>query len=342
MIILSDCLTEKVDEGALKVANSLSKRIKREQKDTMIVSYHRKPAVSDVHLRLNPLFLNPSLSSLIRKKKETVLYIPFASNTLGSAIRSLALSHYSRGKIKVLFALRHHMSGIARLLLSLSRAEIIVISKESYNCFSNLLKNKVTYITTGVDTKQFHPVDAETKEALRKKYGVAPGKKVALHVGHLHGGRNVDKLAFIHDEYHLFLVVSSVTHHMKDDVIRRDLLKRPNTTIIEDYVENIQELYQMADVYVFPVEKAACIDIPLSTLEAAACGLPVVCTRYGELKEFEGKPGFFFIDSVTEIEMNDAMELALREETKNISREAVLKYDWSLSIKKLTEVPAKG
>lgn len=173
MIILSDCLTEKADEDTLKVANSLTKRIKREKPDTIIISYHRKSCDSDMFLNLNALFLNPSLASLIRKKG-TVLYIPFASNTLASAVRTLVLSLYAKGKVKVLFALRHAMSGITGKLLSLSKVEIIVLSRDSCDCFSSLVKNKVTYLTTGVDTKKFVSVDAASKEALRRKYGVAP------------------------------------------------------------------------------------------------------------------------------------------------------------------------
>ena len=58
MIILSDCLTEKLDEGCIKVANSLTRRIKSTCPDTLVVSYKQEPKTSDVHLKLNKLFLN--------------------------------------------------------------------------------------------------------------------------------------------------------------------------------------------------------------------------------------------------------------------------------------------
>ena len=69
MIILSDCLTEKVDEGCLKIANSLTERIKSYDINTTVVSYDRTSEKSDLHLRLNKLFLNHSLLVLIRNKK---------------------------------------------------------------------------------------------------------------------------------------------------------------------------------------------------------------------------------------------------------------------------------
>ena len=39
MIVLSDCLTNKIDEGCLKVANSLTKRLKKADASTMVISF---------------------------------------------------------------------------------------------------------------------------------------------------------------------------------------------------------------------------------------------------------------------------------------------------------------
>ena len=53
MIILTNCLSETVDEGALKVANSFVKRIKGRNASAVVVSYDRLSELSDVHLKLN-------------------------------------------------------------------------------------------------------------------------------------------------------------------------------------------------------------------------------------------------------------------------------------------------
>jgi thymidylate kinase len=46
-------------------------------------------------------------------------------------------------------------------------------------------------------------------------------------------------------------------------------------------------VYRAADVYLFPVaHPGACITLPLSVLEALACGTQVVATRFGALTEF--------------------------------------------------------
>lgn len=337
MIILSDCFTQKVDEGCLKVANSLAKKIKAKYPDTTIVSYDRQAEFSDIHLNLNKLFLNRELIKLIRSKNEPLLYVPFASNTTASALRTCILSFFSKNKVKVLFALRHSMNALTKLLLKLSGAEIITLSKESYDYFTKEVGNSCTYLTTGVDTVKFVPVDKEMKGQLRQKYNIAEGKKVLLHVGHLKSGRNVDKLLNASDKYHIILVVSSVTEHEREAQLRKALQDRENTTIIDTYLENVEEVYQLADVYLFPVQEAEnCIDVPLSVLEAASCNVPVVTTEYGELKAFIGEEGFKFIKSLSADELNSALDEMSNKHTENSL--CVKKYDWGNSIERLLNI----
>lgn len=335
MIILSDCLTEKVDEGCLKVANSLTKRIKSAYPATTVISYERRPKQSDLHMKLNKLFLNYSLLSLINKRKESVLYIPFASNTKASAIRTWILSCVAKRGLKVIFVLRFPMDKITKLFLRMSKAEIIALSKESYQFYKQEIGSNTTYLKTGIDTIQFTPVSKEKREILREKYNVSPGQKVLLHVGHLKNGRNVDKLLNVDEKYHVFLVVSSVTESEKDAELREKLMARSNTTIIDDYLEHIEEIYQIADVYFFPVQESEnCIDVPLSVLEAAACNLPIVTTDYGELKAFKGEEGFCFISTFDAETINEAINrMSECQECNN--RRVVLEYDWDTSIKHL-------
>lgn len=334
MIILSDCLAEKVDEGCLKVANSLTKRLKEYDPRNIVISYQRKPQRSDLHLQLNKLFLNWSLFSAIRKANTNVLYIPFSSNTRGSVARTFMLSLYARRRVDVLFALRFPMDRLTELLLRLSGARVIALSQESYRFYKERL-GKAVYLKTGINTDKFVPAAEDKKKSLREKYAVAEGKKVLLHVGHLKYGRNIDKLLNVNSDYHVFLVVSSATESEKDTELRKRLQVRPNTTIIDDYLENIEEVYQMADVYLFPVQESEnCIDIPLSVLEAAACDVPIVTTDYGELKAFRGQKGFCYITEFDGESLNEALDrMAGMKACGN--REPVLAYDWNRSVERL-------
>ena len=335
MIILSDCLTEKIDEGCLKVANSLSKNIKKMSEDTTIVSYGQKSECEDIHVKLNKLFLNRKLFKIIRKNKQPILYIPFASNTFASCVRTFVLSLFSNHNINVIFVIRFPMSRFSEKLLKLSKARIIALSEQSFEFYRKIVENRAFYLKTGIDTNKFIPVNEKEKLELRDKYKVPKDKKVVLHVGHLKSGRNVDKLAGISNEYHIVLVVSSVTQKEKDESIRELLEKKGNVTIIEDYIKDVQEVYQMSDTYVFPVTKMEnCIDVPLSVLEAAACNLPIVTTEYGEISSFKNEKGFYFLNDLSEKRLNDALKTMLNRNECN-NRRAVLEYDWRTSIEKL-------
>mgnify|MGYP005764619937 CR=1 FL=1 len=335
MVVLSDCLTNKIDEGCLKVANSLAKRLKQVDKSTTIISYDRKSDYSDIHLSLNKLFLNKQLYSVLNRRKQPTLYIPFASNTTASCLRTLILSLFARGDVAVIFVLRFQMNPIAKLLLLISGAKVIALSEASYHFYKKVVGKRAIYLKTGIDTERFIPVSQIEKFELRKKYNIPFEKKVVLHVGHLKRGRNVDKLAGINQQYHIVLVVSSVTEAEKDDNIRKKLENRRNVTIIDSYLEDVQEIYQLADVYLFPVQEVEnCIDVPLSVLEAASCNLPIVTTEYGELKSFKNQEGFFFIENLSPSTLNRTLEVALKKPRVD-NRRAILEYDWKHSIDKL-------
>lgn len=342
MVILSDCLTNKVDEGCLKVANNLAKRLKKEDEGITIISFDRKPDYSDVHMSLNKLFLNKHLYALLFKTKEPVLYIPFASNTTASCLRTFILSVYSGKRITVLFALRHKMNCVATFFLKLSGAKVIALSKDSYRFYKCAVKNQVFYLKTGIDTTRFIPVDEKRKKLLRAKYHIPTDKQVVLHVGHLKNGRNVDKLIGINKQFYIILVVSSVTKSESDNVIRAMLENRGSITIIDFYLPSIQEIYQLADVYLFPVQEIEnCIDIPLSVMEAAACNLPIVTTEYGELATFKNQDAFIFIADLSPNSLNCALKEALSK-TKVDNRQAVLEYDWKNSINNLQKIIKSG
>ena len=107
-------------------------------------------------------------------------------------------------------------------------------------------------------------------------------------------------------------------------------------------MRNVQEVYQLADVYLFPVQEIEnCIDIPLSVLEAASCNLPIVTTEYGELASFIGQEGFLFTADLSSNSLNEALETMISKAEVN-NRQAVLEYDWRHSVDKLQRMIEAG
>lgn len=338
MIILSNAFSAKEDEGALKVATSLVKRVVQAEPESFVISFERESALSDLHLELNKLLVNRALFSEIRKRNEPVLYIPFPAKEWATALRVLILSLVAKRKLYILLVMTCKCGFLGRLLFRISGAKILTLSEENERLYADMVSaDRVKYLRTGVDTERFHPVSADRVRVLKEKYGFDPDLPVVLHVGHMKSGRNIEMLLGLDECYQILLVTSTQFRDEQDTALRDRLLKAPNVRLIDTYLENIEEIYQLSDVYVFPViEKGNCIDIPLSCLEAAACGTPVVTTRYGEMKAFEGKEGFFFIDSFERDCLNRTVKAALTQGS-GIVREAVLEYDWSHAVSHIVD-----
>lgn len=334
MLILSNGLTDSADEGFLNVATNLVKRIKNIKPDTVVVSYDRESDLSDYSLDLNKLLLNFRLFSLLKKNKSTFIYVPFPAKMLSTALRIFILSLFSRTRVNALLVMKGNITFLSKILLKLSRAKIIVLSKEAEDFYQGFLSKKnVVYIKTGVDIEKFMPVSDKKSADLKVKYGCDSEKPIVLHVGHLNEGRNIRQLMNINPEYQVLLVTSTLTKNEQDIELKKELSARPFIKIIDEYIADINEIYQMSDVYLFPVvEEGHCIDMPLSCLEAAACGLPVVSTTYGAMKEFVDKKGFYFIDSFDKV--NNLIDFALKNNEVS-PREYVIDYDWNNAVNTL-------
>ncbi len=334
MIILTNCLTKVVDEGGMKVACSLAKHIKAADASVTVVSCGPEAVECDVHLPANKLMLNPRLGLFLHRRNENVLYIPAAARMLPTALRIAMLSVYTGGKLQTVLVMKSPIGRMAGFLLELFRAKIVALSEESYQHYRAVIGPRAKRLRTGVDTARYQPVDAAQKAALRAKYGIPADRRVVLHVGHLTEGRNLSHLLSIDPKYHVILVASTYAQNVKDEALRAQLLARDNVTLIHRYVPAIEEIYQLSDVYFFPVvREQCCIDVPLSALEAAACGLPVVATNYGELKSLVHQPGFYEIDSFDPQRLNALLDTAVAKAVSG--REAVLPYDWDWAMKEL-------
>ncbi len=329
MLIFTNCLTETPDEGGLKTAVNIIEKIKKNLSDVTVVSYERESRLTDVYVRSNKLLLTFDIFRFFRKAKEDVIYIPSYARLYVTALRIMILSLYCGKSVKVLLYQVTQIGFIAEILLSLCNADILVLSDDVKQKFKRIIpSNKVKKIKAGVDTVKFKPVSQKESDMLKEKYGFDCDKPLILHVGHLNEGRNIVQLTKLSENYNVLIVTSTLTKNEQDKELKSKLLSCPNIRLIDDYIPDIEEIYQMSDVYFFPVvEEGRCIDAPLSCLEAASCNKPVVTTDFGEMKAFRGKKGFWFIDSFDAENLNRLVEEAVKCDNPD-SRSSVLEYDW--------------
>lgn len=334
MIILTNCLTRLDDEGSLKAARNLIRNIKELKPDVQIVTYENESPMSDRHLKLGKLLITPKLLGLLAKNRDPILYMPLYARILPTAARIFLLGIFAGRRVSVLIPMLPARKKLGEILLKLSGARLIFLSENSAGKMRPVLGGRVHSLKAGVDVKKFVPVSGEGKRALREKYGIPADKPVVLHVGHMKYGRNIDKLLMLEPDLHAVLVTSETTSGFNDSDLEEKLRKMPNLTIIDRYVPNIEEIYQLSDAYLFPVvADRHCIDSPLSVFEAAACDVPVVATRYGELKQLEGCEGFTFIDGFDAPQLNAALRTAIESGAR--PRKCVMDYDWTAAAEKL-------
>jgi len=337
--IISEKLELPFDEGIKSFAYNMIKEL---SKDYNILALSIQGNKTDERyikrLDINKTFLSFTLLREIRKfNPEIILYVPSPSATLFSFMRTRVLKLYKRKAMFIMIALQpREYTFISRKIIPFLIPDLVLV--QSADVLKQLLKLgcQVKFIPSGVDLETFYPVSNENKSKLRSKYELDVNKFVIFHVGHINRNRNIQILKELQTENNLMIVVGSTS--TKQDRNLADELEEAGVRVITDYLENIKEVYQLSDCYVFPVtSETASIEIPLSVLEAMACNLPIITTRYGGLPTVfnsEGT-GFFFVNDLNNL--SDKIE-----EVKKINscetRRMVEPYSWGTIAKRVLDL----
>ena len=154
--------------------------------------------------------------------------------------------------------------------------------------------------SVGINTEKFVPPAGIDVGELKKKYGFDPELPLLLHVGHCSGGRGLEDFLQIKNAQRLIIASG-----MFEDEALVKALEDDGVTIMSGYLENVEEIFQMSDAYLFPTRSSDnVISIPLSVMEALACGVPVI--GYRSFVNFSGigcaDGAVSFIDSPEEID----------------------------------------
>ena len=137
MVILTDCFREKLDEGCIKVANSLSKRYK-DKRGAYLLSYGEKTSYVDELVETDKAFLGKPLYDSLAKTKGPIVFLPFSSNSKGGVVKTYFLAKKSNRDVFAIFTLRQPMQTWERKMLQASNAKVITLSKDSYRFFSEV------------------------------------------------------------------------------------------------------------------------------------------------------------------------------------------------------------
>lgn len=292
VLFITEILIPPFDEGIKKTVYNVYKELSSKYELTVICREGMDER--NIHqISTNALFLSRKLYRTIKQlNPKTIVYFPFASSTFASYLRLKSISLFSRKSNVVFIALQpkclskwQHI--VVKLFLKPKYA--LTPSPELFNEWQQkAIMSKLFPLLTSLE--KFKPLsDSTKKNNLRKKYGLPFDKFIISHMGHLNYGRNLQSLIPLQDNQTQVVVVSS-TSTPKDAIgpinIQKELINN-GIIIIDQYIEHIKEIYQLSDLYIFPVEaKNSSIGMPLSILEARACGIRVLTTDFGSIRHF--------------------------------------------------------
>jgi len=288
--------------------------------------------------QLNSLLLIPRvILSQLFNRFDKLVYIPHSSFTQMTVIKLFIFNLFIGDKLTAIGLQERPVSPSMKYLLKrIKRSNIFVLSKQIQQSMSDYGLN-TNIFPIGVDTHKFQPTD--NIEQLRLKFGLDPNLITVLHVGHIKNTRNLRWLVDLKKDIENLQVIcvgSTTTKHefnQNDKQLKEDM-EKAGIHIIQHFVAENEQLYQLADIYCFPVlTKEGAMETPLSIFEAMSVNLPIVCTPFGSLPDLI-EEGPFIKFAETYEEFRDAIKNGFGSEPCN-NRELAQHFSWEHTAKVL-------
>jgi glycosyltransferase involved in cell wall biosynthesis len=160
---------------------------------------------------------------------------------------------------------------------------------------------KIHRIPNSVDNTLFRPVSASEKREIRNQLDISGKTKLVIFTGRLVSYKGLPMLLKVwerirgkHPNAGLVLVGGGSLDIYNCEAELREYVRTRNfeeSVYFAGEVHNVHAYLQASDIFVFPTEKEA---FGISLIEAMACGLPVIATSVGGLKDIleHGKNGW--------------------------------------------------
>jgi glycosyltransferase involved in cell wall biosynthesis len=151
---------------------------------------------------------------------------------------------------------------------------------------------QIEQVTNSVDTSLFSPVNPSAKAALRQQFSLPADQIIVTFTGRLVSYKGLPLLLRVWEQVQrvqgqtMLLLVGSGgldMHNCEADLRAFVQAKGLQHSVrFTGDVHNVHEYLQASDIFVFPTEKEA---FGISLIEAMACGLPVIATPTGGIKD---------------------------------------------------------
>ncbi|MDP3989794.1 MAG: glycosyltransferase [archaeon] len=200
------------------------------------------------------------------------------------------------------------------------------------------VKRKMYVAKLGVDIDKFSP--SKDKRMSKKKMGIDSEEFVVGYVGRISQEKNLEVLKEAFDrldyENKRLLIVGDGAEEQKT------ILKSVKNCQITGFVNNVEDYLKAMDVFVQPSHTET---TSLATLEAMACGLPVIVSKVGFMKQYISKDhnGLFFPKSSPMVlaskitKIHDDLELR-KKLSDNARKTVAYSFSWERSINRIKKL----
>lgn len=231
--------------------------------------------------------------------------------------------------------------------------KIIVASKYMQDLLFKIHRLSSEIMPLGVDTERFSPVDFNTRNKIRDRFGISHSVKLFFTLRNLEprmGLKNLVKAVYILKNKgfkNIFFIIGG------NGTLFNELSKMIDELGLKNYIvltgsivdEELVDYYRMADAFILPTRELE--GFGLVSIEAMACGVPVLATPVSANIEVVG--GFdksFLFNGVSDVDIAEGIEAFLKrndlkEISLNVRKYVEENYSWKKyvdRIEKLIEV----
>jgi len=213
---------------------------------------------------------------------------------------------------------------------------MFAVSKENAKIISARYHREVPVVSNGVDIDKFRPMP-EAREELRKRFGIEEDT-VLISVGRIVGWKGfqlvIEALKELPDMHYVLIGDGPYLAELKALVNKFNIEDRVSFLGAIDNLE-LPVYLNMGDVFIQPSIGHEAFGITL--IEAMACGLPVVASYNGGMKDIviEGKNGGFF-EIKNKKELQEVLQKIINLKDKLYPREYVIQnFKWQHTVQQI-------
>lgn len=179
--------------------------------------------------------------------------------------------------------------------------------KEYYANVVGVNRDKIKILYNDINTSRFFKVEKQKIEKIKNELGIPIDKKIILFV-HKFSPVRRSKLyvsTFVDQFYNESLLQDYSFYFIGDGKDKEDIEKEVRVMGYEDKVfflgslpnAIVHQFYQIADIFINPTHAEG---FPRVLIEAMACGLPIVTTNAGGIKDILGEKQLDFMSDIND------------------------------------------